>query len=139
MPFYFICACSGILSTSKKTAELYCRNFHRLKCPLILHVSVKVWGWCEKMKGNGMNKIKTYHVVTEEAAGAAAERKWKCLHKNDITHYLALLFMDLLESPLPSSSLATISLLLIHDDVCIWVLYVHKSNYDSSLHIHTYI
>ena len=73
---------------------------------------------CEKMKGNGMNKIKTYHVVTEEAAAAAGERKWKCLHKNDITHYLALLFMDRLESPLPSSSLDTISLLLVHD-VCI--------------------
>lgn len=101
---------------------------------------VWVWGWwwCEKMKGNGMNKIKTYHVVTEEAG---AERKWKCLHKNDITHYLALLFMDLLESPFPFSSLDTISLFLVHNedyDVCIWVLYVHKSNYDSSLHIHTY-
>lgn len=46
--------------------------------------------------------------------------------------------MDLLESPFPFSSLDTISLFFVQDDVCIWVLYVHKSNYDSSLHIHTY-
>lgn len=66
------------------------------------------------MKGNGMNKIKTYHVVTEEAAGAERES----LHKNDITHYLALLFMDLLECPHPSSSCDTISLSFRTRRVC---------------------